>query len=230
MCTAEATLDTDAVVLYGHGSGGIERASDDDSGNGSNARLADLLLAPGRYTVEATTAANEATGAYRVRVQGDFAARAPEQPGRVLADVGQRFSQTWAHLPAAASVSVQSVTPVGLDATITTDEGQATLIATATHADDYTVTVAYTASGHTSTITTTVDADCPPRHVETDTRTCTPLTTTLPTGCTVTAVPRPVGLSPRLGGSHVNGDRRAVRWAGVGAGPDAKIVPQGVQG
>ena len=56
--TGTAKLDAYAVLLYGHGSGGIERASDDDSGNGSDARLADLLLAPGRYTVEATTAAN----------------------------------------------------------------------------------------------------------------------------------------------------------------------------
>ena len=186
--TGADKLDTYAVVLYGHGSGGIERASDDDSGGNGDARLADLLLAAGKYTIEATTATNEATGAYRVRVQADFAARAPDQPARTTAVVGQRITRTWSHQPAAGSVSIQSVTPAGLDASIVTDDGFATLTATATHAGDYTVTVAYAASGHTSTFTTTVDADCPPRHVTTQTRTCTPLATTLPAACTATVL------------------------------------------
>ncbi|MYJ47888.1 MAG: hypothetical protein F4070_09665, partial [Acidimicrobiales bacterium] len=186
--TGADKLDTYAVVLYGHGSGGVERASDDDSGGNGDARLADVLLAAGKYTIEATTATNEATGAYRLRVQADFAARTPDQPRHVLATVGQQITRTWSHQPADVSVSIQSVTPAGLDAQVRTDDGSATFTATATHAGVYTVTVAYTASGHTSTITTTVDADCPPRYVETNTRTCTPLATALPTACTVTSL------------------------------------------
>ena len=43
-------------------------------------------------------------------------------------------------------------------------------------------------------------------------------------------VPPPVDRSPRLGGSYVNDARDQSVWAGVAAGPGAKIVPQGVQG
>ena len=179
-------LDTYLVVLYGHGSGGVERSSDDDSGGDGDARVADVLLAAGRYTIEATTASNGAVGGYRLRVQGDFAVRAPDQPVRPRVTVGQQAARTWAHQPPTAAVTVQSVAPDGLDVSVVSDDGQATLTASPARAGDYTVTVAYTASGHTSTKTTVIDADCPPRHIETDTRTCTPLATTLPTGCTTT--------------------------------------------
>lgn len=77
----------------------------DDSGG--DALLADLLLAPGKHTVEATTAANEGTGAYRVRVQGDFAARAADQLEHIDAPpAGQAVTRTWGYLPAAATVTV----------------------------------------------------------------------------------------------------------------------------
>ncbi|WP_419839548.1 phospholipase A2 [Candidatus Poriferisodalis sp.] len=189
--TGADKLDTYLVVLYGHGSGGVERIRDDDSGGDGDARVSDVLLAAGRYTIEATTASNTAQGAYRLRVQGDFAVRAPDQPVRPLvidARVGQPITRTWAHQPATAAVTVQSVSPEGLDASIVSDDGQATLTASPALAGEYTVTVAYTASGHTSTQTTIIDADCPPRHIETKTRTCIPIATALPTGCTPTAL------------------------------------------
>ena len=179
-------LDTYLLVLHGEGSGGTERGRDDDSGTGSNARLADVLLAAGTYTIEATTASNGATGGYRVTLGVDHDVRAPHQPVRSLATVGEQLTRSWAHQPATATVTVQSVTPEGLDASIVSDDGFATLTATPARAGDYTVTVAYTAAGHTSTKTTVIDADCPPRHIETDTRTCTPLATAIPAGCTVT--------------------------------------------
>lgn len=81
----------------------------DDSDGGSDARLADVFLAADDYTIEATTAANEAVGAYRLRVEGDFAARAPGQPASTDARVGQRISCTCiplaAALPADCAVS-----------------------------------------------------------------------------------------------------------------------------
>ena len=181
-------LDTYLVVLYGHGSGGVERIRDDDSGGDGDARAADVLLAAGRYTIEATTTSNGAKGTYRLRVQGDFDVRAPDQPVRPRATVGQQIARTWAHQPPTAKVTLQSVAPDGLDASIVSDDGLATLTASPARPGDYTVTVAYTASGHTSTRTTIIDADCPPRHIETQTRTCTPRATALPAGCTPTAL------------------------------------------
>ena len=181
-------LDTYLVVLYGHGSGGVERIRDDDSGGDGDAQVADVLLAAGRYTIEATTASNAAQGGYRLRVGGDFAARAPDQPSRTIATVGRQITRSWAHQPGTAKVTVQSVAPDGLDASIVSDDGLATLTASAARAGEYAVTVAYTASGHTSTRTTIIDADCPPRHIETQTRTCIPIATALPTGCTPTAL------------------------------------------
>gem|GEM_PF-4233469 len=212
-------LDTYLVVLYGHGSGGVERSSDDDSGGDGDARVADVLLAAGRYTIEATTASNGAVGGYRLRVQGDFAVRAPDQPSRTIATVGQQTARTWAHQPPTAAVTVQSVTPDGLDVSVVSDDGQATLTASPTRAGDYTVTVAYTASGHTSTKTTVIDADCPPRHIETDTRTCTPLATSMPTGCT------PTPLHDGFVWGDFEHDDRANGY-GDSAGPDCDALSQ----
>ena len=186
--TGPEKLDTYLLLLYGHGSGGVERIRDDDSGGDGDARAADVLLAAGRYTIEATTASNGAVGAYRLRIGGDFDVRAPDQPVRPRATVGQQIARTWAHQPPTAKVTLQSVAPDGLDASIVSDDGLATLIASPARPGDYTVTVAYTASGHTSTRTTIIDADCPPRHIETQTRTCTPRATALPAGCTPTAL------------------------------------------
>ena len=182
--TGAARLDPYLLILNGHGSGGTVRGRDNNNGTGTDARLAGVLLAAGAYTVEATTATAGAAGAYRLTVGVDHNIRAPDQPARTIAAVGQAKTITWAHQPATATVAIQSVTPSGLDTAIRTDDGRATLVATPTHAGDYTVTVAYTAAGHTSTKTTVIDADCPPRHIQTQTRTCTPQATTLPTACT----------------------------------------------
>ena len=176
-------LDMYLLLLYRHGSGGAERARDDNSGTSGNAQLADLFLAAGTYTIEATTATAGATGGYRLSIDADFAAQAPDQPPDIDADVGQTITRTWSYLPADATATVQSVTPDGLDATVFADQGSATLTATATRTGDYTVTVAYTASGHTHTINTVIEADCPPRHSDSATRTCVPKVTALPAGC-----------------------------------------------
>lgn len=182
-------IDPYVLVLYGHGSGGAERARDDNSGNGDNAQLTDLFLASGKYTIEATTATAGDSGRYLLGVEADFAARAPEQPARIDdAKVGQAIARTWTYLPAGATAAVQSITPYGLAAKVISDQGNATLTATASRAGDYTVTVAYTASGHTSTIATTVEVSCPPWHVTITTPTCTPLATALPAGCAVTSL------------------------------------------
>ena len=181
-------IDPYLLVLYGHGSGGAERARDDNSGVGDRAQLSNLFLAAGNYTIEATTASAGDGGSYRLSVDADFAAQAPDQPARIDARVGQPITRGWSYLPADAAATVQSITPFGLAAAVTSDQGNATLAATATRAGDYTVTVAYTASGHTSTIATTVKILCPPRHVATTTRTCTPLATTPPAGCAMTSL------------------------------------------
>ncbi|WP_419907649.1 phospholipase A2 [Candidatus Poriferisodalis sp.] len=186
--TGQDEIDPYVLLLYGHGSGGAERARDDNSGAGDNARLTDLFLAPGEYTIEATTATAGDSGKYRLSIDADFTARAPDQLARIDARVGQAITRAWAYLPAGATAAVQAITPSGLTATVTSDQGNAALTATASRAGDYTVTVAYAASGHTSTIATAVKILCPPRHVTTTTRTCTPLATALPAGCTVTSL------------------------------------------
>ncbi|WP_419553278.1 hypothetical protein [Candidatus Poriferisodalis sp.] len=56
--TGTNALDTYLVLLGGHGSGGSPQASDDDSGTGDDAQLADVFLTAGDYTIEATTATN----------------------------------------------------------------------------------------------------------------------------------------------------------------------------
>ncbi len=58
-----ATVDTYAYLLQGSGTGGTVITSDDDGGGGTNSRIV-RRLAPGSYTIEATTYSSGGTGAF----------------------------------------------------------------------------------------------------------------------------------------------------------------------
>ena len=104
-------------------------------------------------------------------------------PAVITAFVGQTTSVHFAHQPAAATVWVQSITPAGLDAAIATDGGLATFDVTPDKARTTIVTLAFTASGHTSTRQITVNTTCAPGNRPLQDGTCIPLPVSFPTGC-----------------------------------------------
>ncbi|WP_419554929.1 hypothetical protein [Candidatus Poriferisodalis sp.] len=83
-----STLGAYVVLLDGHVSGGQALRGDDNSGTGDKARLSEVLLAAGRYTIEATAAAGD-TGGYRLVVAVDFALHSDELPAAVTASQDQ---------------------------------------------------------------------------------------------------------------------------------------------
>ena len=69
----EAGLDAYAVLYRGHDATAAAAAGrDDNSGPRSDARLRSVRLAAGDYTIEATTAAAQATGGYRLTVRAVY--------------------------------------------------------------------------------------------------------------------------------------------------------------
>ncbi len=122
----------------------------------------------GTYTIEATTfrsysATNprRSTGDYVLRVSVDHTPRAADHPTQLNVANGETLGRTWRYQPGAATVSVTSVAPDGLDAAVTGSDGFATLIATPTRTGNYTVKVTYDNSGTTKTIATAINSYCP---------------------------------------------------------------------
>ena len=150
---------------------------------GDATELDGVFLAAGDYTVEATTALSRAVGGYRITIEGDFAVRSPNLAAAVTATVGQPETVRFAYQPAAATVSVQSVTPAGLEAAINGTDGLAALSLTPDKARISSVTVAFTASGHASTRQITVTSYCQTGYRPSPDGTCRPLTPTLDQSC-----------------------------------------------
>ena len=171
------------VLLDGHGSGGQVAGRDDNSGTGDNARLSAVFLASGRYTIEATTATAEATGAYRLVVAADFAPQSGDLPAAVTATVGLTAKHRFDYKPHDATVTVQSVSPEGLTATVAALHGSAVVDLTPDKAVTTTVTLAFTASGHTGTETITVTSYCAAGFRAGPDGTCQPLTPELDESC-----------------------------------------------
>ena len=180
--TGSDALDTYLLLLDGHGSGG-EVLESHNNLRGDATELDEVYLAAGDYTVEATTALSNATGGYRIDIDGDFAAQSDELPATVTAAVGLTAKHRFDYLPQDATVSVQSVSPVGLSASVTAAHGSAVVELTPDKARTSTVTVAFTASGHTSTHRITVTGYCQTGYRASPDGTCLPLTTTLDESC-----------------------------------------------
>ncbi len=181
--TGTNALDTYVVLLDGHGSGGQVAGRDDNSGTGDNARLSEVFLASGRYTIEATTATAEATGGYRLMVAADFAPQSDDLPATVTATVGLTAKHRFDYRPHDATVTVQSVSPQGLTAAVTALHGSAVVDLTPDKALTTTVTLAFTASGHTGTETITVTSYCQTGYRASPDGTCQPLTPELDESC-----------------------------------------------
>ena len=169
----------DAYVLLLNGytpdGAGTRLAHDDDSGPpdgryNADSRIARRFLQPGMYTIEATTFGPRDQGTYRVTVSADYTPQitGTGQPAQLTGEVGETIRGSWTYEPASTTrLSVASIAPAGLSATVHGDEGNASLVATATRADEYTVTVAYangdrTITQETAVTAVVVDRSCPP--------------------------------------------------------------------
>ena len=186
-----ASRHTDAYLflLKGHGPGGATLRLDNDSGAGRDARLANISLPAGAYTVTATTKDPERVGNFNVRVDAVVPLTLKGLDSSYPATVDELFSDGFTYRPAAAVLAEPSVTPSGLTLTRVDLAGGAGLAGTPTRAGTYTVTLTFTQRAHTDTATFKITAKCPegkaPSH--TGDRTCVPLET-MPTGCAATAL------------------------------------------
>ena len=180
--TGRDALDTYLLLLGGHGSGGTVLHSHNNL-RGDATQLDDVYLTAGDYTIEATTALPDATGGYRVAVEGDFAVQSDELPATVTATVGQTARARFDYLPHDAAVTVRSVSPQGLTASVTALHGSAAVDLTPDKATTTTVTLAFTASGHTSTQTVTVTSSCQTGFRASPEGTCVPLAPELDESC-----------------------------------------------
>lgn len=175
-------LDTYLLLLDGHGSGGTVLDSHNNL-RGDATGLDDVFLTAGDYTVEATTALSNSTGGYRIAVEGGFAVQSDDLPATLAATVGQTAKHRFDYLPHDAAVTVQSVSPVGLSASVTAVHGSAAVRLVPDKARTTTVTLAFTASGHTSTETIIVTSYCATGYRPSSEGTCQPLTPTLDEAC-----------------------------------------------
>ena len=180
--TGRDALDTYLLLLGGNGSGGAVLHSHNNL-SGDATQLGDVYLAAGDYTIEATTALPDATGGYRIAVEGDFAVQSDELPAAVTATVGQTAKARFDYLPHDATVTVQSVSPQGLTASVTALHGSAAVDLTPDKATTTTVTLAFTASGHTSTQKVTVNASCAAGYRALQDGACQPLAPELDESC-----------------------------------------------
>ncbi|WP_419853862.1 hypothetical protein [Candidatus Poriferisodalis sp.] len=180
--TGNDALDTYLLLLDGHGSGGAVLHSHNNL-HGDATQLDGIRLTAGTYTVEATTALSNSTGGYRLTVEGDFAVQSDDLPATLTATVGQTSRVEIDYAPSDAAVTVQSVSPRGLNAAVSAGDGSVDVDVTPDKALTTTITLAFTASGHTSTDTITVTSYCQTGSRPGPDGTCQPLTPTLDAGC-----------------------------------------------
>ncbi len=129
-------LDTYVVLLEGHGPSGAVADYDDDAGPGFDSRLDNVFLAPGDYTVEATTYRRQATGDYTLTVDAVLSGVAE----RYEATVDEQLTISLASPDVTAEV--RSITP----STLAWSAGPAVLALTAGLADTHRVEVKLTNS------------------------------------------------------------------------------------
>ncbi|MYA83174.1 MAG: hypothetical protein F4155_07890 [Acidimicrobiales bacterium] len=195
--TGQGALDTYLLLLKGHGSGGTALHSHNNL-RGDATKLDDVILTAGDYTIEVTTALPDAAGGYRLRAEADFAVQSDELPDTVTATVGQTAKHRFDYLPYDATVTVQSINPVGLTASVTALHGSAAVDLKPDKARTTAITLAFTASGHTSTQQIVVNATCAPGYRPLQDGTCQPLTPTLDESC-FASLPNGRGFGRRWG-------------------------------
>ena len=189
--TTTSSLDPYVLLLNGHSSdgSGTALASDDNSGTGTDSRIARRFLQPGPYTIETTTRHPHSTrlpasttGDYTLTVTADHTPRVPQHPARLTAQVGRTLRASWGHEPDNAAVRLWRPHPIrpGLDAAVSVGylDGEhvsgairVKLEATATIPGKHTLSFVYDNGGHTATKHTTITAECATGQV------------TLPLGC-----------------------------------------------
>ena len=148
-------LDTYLILLSGHGGGGTQIDSDDDSGNSTDSRLADIFLEEGQYTIEATTYRTTATGHYRLRVDATVTGLKPRYDAYAGRELVVKF-QTGSFVPTA------SVPASGLTATASRSGSTASLSVTPSRTGTLGVNLSFSrsaeASGSSSRSTRSVGA------------------------------------------------------------------------
>ena len=113
---------------------------------------------------------------------GTAASTVTELAGSHAATVGEALSLAFSFSPPSAVPSVQSVTPSGLNLTLSRSGDTASVAGTPTLAGAYEVTFAFTQTGRVDTHTTTVEVVCATGHTQQDDRSCTAAVCIAPLG------------------------------------------------
>ncbi|WP_419910135.1 pre-peptidase C-terminal domain-containing protein [Candidatus Poriferisodalis sp.] len=157
---AASSLDPYVLLLNGHSrnGSGTALAHNDNHASSTDSRIARRFLQPGPYTIEATTSGPGGRGAYRLTIAVDYRITITGQPEELIGEVGKPITGSWSYGPATTRLSVESAAPGGITARAYGDSGDASLVAVATRADDYTVTIKYANGPRTRTQSSTVTA------------------------------------------------------------------------
>jgi len=166
-----------ALINGSDPSGGTVIARNDNrSRRSTDARLKDIVLQPGRYTIEATTFGRRDEGTFRLTVAADYRTQitAKSAQAELRVENGGTVTRSWTYEPASARLAIALASPTdGIDTRITADEGDATLTATPSEVGTYDIYVAHSNGGTTTSLHTRIISYCPTGQVE------------LPAGCGV---------------------------------------------
>ena len=170
--TARVTIDltsdenTYLFLLSGHGPDGAKLRHDDDGGDGYDSRLSDVSLTAGDYTITATTYGRERTGSFEVQLQAYIPLVVTGLDESYDGTFGEMWSFGFTYEPAAAVVSVKSVSPPGPTLNSYAHSGFAGLADIPTHTGTHTVTLAFTQHDRVDERMFTITVTCPTDHTE----------------------------------------------------------------
>ena len=170
--TARVTIDltsdenTYLFLLSGHGPDGAKLRHDDDDGDGYDSRLSDVSLTAGDYTITATTYGRERTGSFEVQLQAYIPLVVTGLDESYDGTFGEMWSFGFTYEPAAAVVSVKSVSPPGPTLNSYAHSGFAGLADIPTHTGTHTVTLAFTQHDRVDERMFTITVTCPTDHTE----------------------------------------------------------------
>ncbi|WP_419839539.1 hypothetical protein [Candidatus Poriferisodalis sp.] len=155
-------LDTYAVLLKDDNNKGTVIARNDNrSRRHTDARLADVFLQPGSYTIEATTKQPQTAGSYDITVEAVVSGLADSY----TATVRTPKTITFRYWPPDAQIAVKTAAAEELKPTVTTRNGTATVTITPrlvhTH-EDITVRVRHPITPERPLGPVTLTAECPP--------------------------------------------------------------------
>ena len=171
-----SSQDTYLYVLSGHGTAGERLYHNDDADYSTYDSHLSVEMDAGDYTIEATTYSARRSGSFTLKVATDLdtvaAATVTGLAARHSATVGEQFDTSFGYTPDTATPSVQSVTPAGLELSLTPNSGQASMSGTPTLAGTYTATIALIQTGRVDTHSITVEVACPEGHTQQSDRSC----------------------------------------------------------